>query len=241
MKVSVITTLYNYRSYIADAIKSFLKQSLQDSEMIIVDDASTDFPMDVIQPFISERVKYVRLENNKGYSHAKNVGISMSDSEILVMLDADDMLTDTSLERRYKKIMDGYDLVHGPALDLKVGDTSSMPVSSLWTKWLKSKKDANCYKYIHAQTVMIRKDVHRKIGLYDESLRFKSDREMWARVMSHNLKVGWVDEPVSIYRIHSKQMHKSKEKARINDVLQAEVLTKIARRSKDLSDVIMLP
>lgn len=240
MKISVVTTLYNYRSYIVDAIQSFLKQSFTDSEMIIVDDASTDYPIEVIKPFISNRVKYIKLESNRGYSYAKNVGIAMSQSELLVMLDADDMLTDSSLKSRYDKIMEGYDLVHGPALDFVTNSKGSMPISPLWKKWLKSKKDATCYKYIHAQTVMIRKDIHRKIGLYDETLRFKSDREMWARVMSHHYKVGWVDEPVSIYRIHEKQMHKSKAKAKINDILQAEVLSKIERRSKDLSDVIML-
>jgi len=77
IKVSVITTLYNYKNYIKDCIKSFLKQDFIDSEMIIVDDGSTDNPYDVIEPLENGRIKYIRSIKNYGYSHAKNVGINI--------------------------------------------------------------------------------------------------------------------------------------------------------------------
>lgn len=237
MDISVITTLHNYKHYIADAIKSFLNQDMTHSEMVIVDDCSTDNPLPVIQPFLGNRVKYIRLDQNMGYSHAKNVGIRASQAEILVMLDADDMLTRNSLSSRYRKLKEGFDMVHGPALDLIKGKTSPSP---LWKKWVKSDKGPSAYKYVHAQTVMIRKDAHRKVGLYDTSLRFKSDREMWARVFNHGFKIGYISDYVCLYRIHDKQMHKSKEKISINDALQKEVLRKIAYRSKVLDDVDML-
>ena len=237
MDVSVITTLYNYRNYIADAIQSFLSQDLTNSEMIIVDDCSTDNPLTVIQPFLSDRVKYIRLDTNMGYSHAKNVGIRASRAEVLVMLDADDMLTKHSLSARYRKINEGFDMVHGPALDLVNGKTSPSP---LWKKWIKSDKGPSAYKHVHAQTVMLRKEIHRRVGLYDTSLRFKSDREMWARVFNHGFKISYIKDYVCTYRIHSKQMHKSKAKSQINDALQQEVLRKIAHRSKVVNDVEML-
>ena len=234
MEVSVITTLFNYRRYIGAAIESFLAQDLSDSEMIIVDDASKDDPYSVIKPFVGNRVRYIRLDKNSGYSAAKNTGIREAKADVLVMLDADDMLTPRSLTMRYNKLSEGFDLVHGPALDLSNERTTP---SSLFAKWLKNPTN---YKYIHAQTVMLRRDLHKKVGLYDETLRFKSDREMWARIMSHGFKVGYVKDYVSIYRLHDDQMHKSKAKKVINDVLQKEVEQKILRRASDLSDVIML-
>jgi len=232
-KVSVIVTLYNYRKYIKDAIKSFLDQDFIDSEMIIVDDASTDMPQYVIAPFLSDRVRYIHLDKNKGYSHAKNVGIKESRSEILVMLDADDMLAPHSISKRYEKIMEGFDFVHGPALDLKNGKLSK---SKMWGQW----KSKNIYKYVHAQTAMLRKDIHRKIGLYDEGLRSKSDREMFARIFNHGFSISFVKIPVAIYRNHPKQMHRSKEKLLINKKLQKIVLEKIKARKKDLSGLEML-
>jgi len=231
--ISVITTLYNYRNYIQECIESYLSQEFPESEMIIVDDASTDNPYEIIKPFVGEKVRYIRLEENGGYSHAKNVGIRNAKWEILAMLDADDMLTDGSLRRRYDKISEGFDFVHGPALNLKDNKISS---SKLWKEWMASKKRPEHYRLVHAQSAMLRKDIHRKIGLYDESLRCKSDREMWARIFYYRFQVGWITEPVAIYRVHPKQMHKSKWKAKNNDKLQKQVLKKIARRRKDLSD-----
>jgi glycosyltransferase involved in cell wall biosynthesis len=233
-KVSVITTLYNYRNYIVDNIKSFLKQDFEDSELLIVDDASTDNPYKVIKKYESNRVKYIKLDNNKGYSYAKNTGIKQCNGGIIVMLDADDMFTKNGISIRYNKIMKGYDFVHGPCLNMKEGK----PVirHKMWKEWLETKN----YKYVHAQGAMLRKDVHCKIGLYDEKLRCKSDREFFARVFNYKLKIGTVDEDVAIYRRHSKQMHCSKDKVKINKKLQKYVLALIEKRKIDLSGLELL-
>ncbi|MHA1469204.1 MAG: glycosyltransferase family 2 protein [Candidatus Asgardarchaeia archaeon] len=240
-EISVITTLYNYRDYIVDCIESFLKQNFKNSEMIIVDDNSIDNPYPNIKKYISDRVKYIKLRKNCGYSHAKNVGINMASADILVMLDADDMTTENGIALRYEKIKQGFDFVHGPVLDFSVREDSiKTKESRLWQKWLNGKKDASCYKLVHAQSVMLKKDIHRKIGLYDESLRSKSDREMWARVFNHRFKIGYVDKYVSMYRRHKRQMHRSKEKLKINKQLQRKVLSLIEKRKTDLSGVEFL-
>ena len=233
-KVSVITTLYNYRNYIEDNIKSFLKQNFEDSEIVIVDDDSTDDPYKVIKKYKSDRVKYIKLLKNMGYSYAKNIGIKQCNSDIIVMLDADDMLTKNGISVRYNKLIEGYDFVHGPCLNFKEGK----PIArhKLWEEWLRYKT----YKYVHAQGVMLKKDIHKKIGLYDKNLRCKSDREFFARVFNHGFKIGTVGEDVAIYRRHNKQMHCSKEKAKINKRLQKEVLKLVEKRKTDLSGLEML-
>ena len=131
MKVSVITPLFNYRDYIQDNIKSFLNQNFNSAELIIVDDASSDNPTEVIKKFKDDRIKYIRLDKNYGYSYAKNVGIKAAKAKHIVMLDADDMLTENGIKVRYKKIIQGYDFVHGPVLDLR-GD--KLKRSKLWKR-----------------------------------------------------------------------------------------------------------
>jgi len=155
------------------------------------------------------------------------------------MLDADDMFTENGISIRYNKLQEGYDLVHGPVLDLR---GEKLHESKLWKKWLESKKDASCYRLMHAQSVMLKKDIHRKVGLYDESLRHKSDREMWARVFNRpkQFKIGWVEEYVSKYRRHPRQMTNSKEKKKINSRLQKMVLGLVEKRKTNLSGVNML-
>lgn len=233
-KISVITTLYNYKDYIIECIESFLSQDFNKAEMIIVDDASTDNPYRNIKKYISKKIKYIKLDKNMGYSYAKNIGIKSSNSEILVMIDADDMLTKNGISIRYKKIKEGYDFVHGPCLDKKEGRL--LVRNRMWNLWLKEKT----YKYVHAQGVMLKKDIHRRIGLYDETLRCKSDREFFARVFNYGFRIGIVNKDVAFYRRHKRQMHRSKEKLKTNDKLQREVLEKIKKRKKDLSDLEIL-
>jgi len=233
MKVSVITTLYNYRRYIEDCIKSFLNQDFEDSEIIIVDDCSTDNPLDVIGKYIGERVRYVKLPEKANYSIAKNVGIKNSTSEILVMLDADDMLTKNGVSTRYSKLIEGYDFVHGPCIVLNKGKQYRAPV---WKRYLQNKS----FRNVHAQTVMLRKDIHRKIGLYDEELWSSSDYEMWGRIFTHGFRIGFVEEDVSVYRMHSKQMHRSAQKLKELATITKRVKEKIEKRKSGLSDIEML-
>lgn len=235
MKVSVITTLYNYRQYLGDCIESFLRQDFRESELVVVDDASTDDPQPVIDKYKSKRIQYIRLDQNGGYSHAKNVGIRSARSDVLVMLDADDMLTKTGISSRYSRLQEGFDLVHGPAITLKE-DGRLIPDTKRLAKWVASPKDHTSYQLIHAQTVMLRKSIHSKVGLYDETLRCKSDREMWARILARpEFRVSWVNEPVAVYRSHKKQMHRSKYKLQNNERLEAEVKAKIEKRRTDLT------
>lgn len=233
MKVSVITTLYNYRMYIGECIESFLAQDFIDSEMIIVDDCSTDNPYSVVGDYECERVRYIRLPQKTNYSVAKNVGIKTARAEVLVMLDADDMLTENGISIRYNKIVDGYDFVHGPCLILKNGKKYR---GSVWERYLKSKQ----FRHVHAQTVMLRKDIHRRIGLYDEELWSSSDYEMWGRVFAHNFRIGIVTEDVAIYRMHNLQMHKSNKKIKNLMEITTSVKKKIKKRRTDLSGLEML-
>ena len=233
MKVSVITTLYNYREYIEECIQSFLNQDFTDSELIIVDDMSTDDPYEVIKKYESDRVRYIRLSEKGNYSVAKNVGIRCARADVLVMLDSDDMLTKNGISSRYTKLIEGFDFVHGPCLVLYHG---SKYRAAVWAKYLRTKQ----YRDIHAQTVMLRKDIHQKIGLYDEELWSASDYEMWGRIFNHGFKIGYVEEDVSVYRMHSKQMHSSDRKQRELSAITKLVDEKIEKRKTDLIGLEML-
>lgn len=234
IQVSVITTLYNYRDYIQDCIESFLNQKFKRSEMIIVDDASTDNPFEVIQNYKSKRIRYIRLPENKNYSNAKNVGIKASNSEVLVMLDADDMLTPDGIRLRYAKLMEGFDLVHGPCLRFEKNGFQRDP---MWRRWLETKNPL----WIHAQGVMLRKDIHRKIGLYDPWFWAQGDREMFLRIGNAGFKIGTVDENVAVYRIHNDQMCRSRRKKRDKVNLKKKMREVLKNRKKgNFSGIDML-
>jgi len=193
--------------------------------MIIVDDGSTDNPLTVIHSYLGLRVKYIKIQKNTNYSYAKNVGIKNSSSDVLVMLDADDMLTPSGISCRYKKLQEGYDLVHGPVLRMQ---GNVVKREGMWSNWLKTLE----VSHIHAQSMMLRKDIHRIIGLYDTELWASSDREMIFRIANAGFKIGTVNEDVAIYRIHPLQMHKSKKKMQASRNLKRLVREKVEKRKK---------
>lgn len=90
MKTSIIITNYNYASYLADAIESALDQTYQSGEVIVVDDGSTDHSRDVIARYDG----YVTsiFQDNRGQAAAFNTGFARARGEIVIFLDADDVL-----------------------------------------------------------------------------------------------------------------------------------------------------
>lgn len=93
---SVIIPLYNKAPYIERAIRSVLNQSLENFEIIVVDDGSTDNGVEVVEKIIDERIKLIRQKNN-GVSAARNKGAENSRYEYLAFLDADDTWESTFL------------------------------------------------------------------------------------------------------------------------------------------------
>lgn len=242
LKVSVITTLYNYADYIKESINAFLLQDFVDSEMVIVDDGSTDNWKEVVVPFARkhpDRIRLYTLGSNHGYSVAKNTGIWLAKSPVIVMLDADDMLMSNGISSRYAVMMKkNHEMVHAPALKLGKNNSISEDFYPATTR-AKAYRKQDGYRYIHAQGVMIEKSAHDKVGMYDESMKCSSDKEMWARCLGR-LRIGFSFPPCALYRIHPNQMHKSPWKTKNLNKLNKELNKKISRRRKSLEDVIML-
>ncbi len=96
--VSVVINNYNYGSYISQAIESALAQSYKNIEVIVVDDGSTDHSREVIERYIPNGVKAI-FQPNCGQAAAMNVGFAQARGELLVILDSDDYLLPSAVER----------------------------------------------------------------------------------------------------------------------------------------------
>jgi glycosyltransferase involved in cell wall biosynthesis len=99
-RVSVIITCYNYGRFLGQAIESALAQTFEHTEVIVIDDGSTDETAAVARRYPDARYLYQR---NQGESAARNAGAAEATGKFIVFLDADDELTphavETSLER----------------------------------------------------------------------------------------------------------------------------------------------
>lgn len=102
IKVSVILPIYNVGPYLDDAFKSLINQTLQDIEIIAVNDGATDNSQEYIDKYktIDSRIKCIK-QNNQGLSGARNTGMKYIQGEYVYFMDSDDILELNALEICY--------------------------------------------------------------------------------------------------------------------------------------------
>ena len=99
--VSVVTACHNAAAFVGETIESVLAQSYPAVEHIVVDDASTYDSREVVERYSAShpgRVRLVRVERNRGPSHARNRGVAEARGQFLFFLDADDLVTPDTFE-----------------------------------------------------------------------------------------------------------------------------------------------
>ena len=89
--VSILMPMHNAETYVADAVRSCLRQTHEDWELIVVDDASTDGSAEVVESISDSRVRLIRLSKNVGPGLARNVALAAARGEWVTVLDADDL------------------------------------------------------------------------------------------------------------------------------------------------------
>lgn len=94
---SVIIPLYNKEKYIERAIRSVLKQTISDYEIVVVDDGSEDNSVSIIRGINNHKIRLIE-QTNRGVSAARNKGVSEAKGDIVAFLDADDKWNDDFLE-----------------------------------------------------------------------------------------------------------------------------------------------
>lgn len=89
MKVSIIIPTYNRENYICQAIESALAQTIEDIEIIVVDDGSTDGTKSKIKKY-QDKIRYIYTENS-GCANARNIGLKEAAGQYISFLDSDDL------------------------------------------------------------------------------------------------------------------------------------------------------
>ena len=99
--VSIIMPSYNTASFIAESIRAVCAQTLQDWELIIVDDCSEDNTDEVVKPFLEDpRIKYYKNKRNSGAALSRNKALSEAKRKWIAFLDSDDLWMPEKLEKQ---------------------------------------------------------------------------------------------------------------------------------------------
>lgn len=202
--VSVIIPTYNHAHFLPEALKSVLDQSYTDFEVIIVDDGSTDNTKDVIQPFFNDsRVRYIYQENS-GLPATRNRGIKEAKGTFVALLDSDDIWLPSKLEKQVS-LFDADSEVVLIYCDAEFIDVNGDTIPDPGYKPIPGStyKDLLYMNWVigSGSSVLIRKSVFEKAGLFDETLTGLDDIDMWIRIL-RNRKSDYVDEVLVKIRRH---------------------------------------
>lgn len=103
-KISVIIPTYNRAKLLIKSLSSVLNQTYNNIELIIVDDGSTDDTKKIIDKINDNRIKYIKLRNNKGPGYARNLGIKYSKGNYIAFQDSDDIFHKDKLEKQINNL-----------------------------------------------------------------------------------------------------------------------------------------
>ena len=98
--VTVLMPVYNGKNYLNEAIESVLCQTLTNFEFLIVDDASTDNSIDLINSYNDSRIKLLKNKNNIGQTASLNKGLEMAQGKYIARFDQDDVCLPKRLEEQ---------------------------------------------------------------------------------------------------------------------------------------------
>ena len=110
-KVSVIIAAYNIQEYIGRCIESCINQTLEDIEIIVVNDGSTDKTLDIINKYDDSRIKVIN-KKNEGLIEARKSGFNVANGEYILFVDGDDWIKLETLSILYNATKEkNYDMI----------------------------------------------------------------------------------------------------------------------------------
>jgi cellulose synthase/poly-beta-1,6-N-acetylglucosamine synthase-like glycosyltransferase len=218
-KVSIVLPNYNYARYLDERIQSLLNQTYSDFELIILDDASTDNSIEVIEKYTGDtRVTTKFYSENSGLPYKRwNDGADLSQGEYLLIAGADDSCHPMLLEKLVEKL-DAHPSVGLAFSQSLETDINGNYVCSLieWTNHLDQErwkadfveKGKNELQYLlfqctipTASSVLMRREVFIKAGKFDVNLRLAADYLLWIKMLTIS-DIAFIAEPLNYFRRH---------------------------------------
>ena len=203
-KVSVIMPFYNCEKYLDKAISSILNQTFQDFEFIIINDASTDRSDEIVKKYLTDkRIVYIKNCERKGIVYNLNKGIEIAKADIIARMDGDDISEPQRLEVQYQFLQRNPNIaLVGCFVKLinEKGEICGRKIKPITHEEIK--KDILIYSPFVHPTIMIRKDVFKKVGFYREQYYvWAQDIDLWYRIIFSGYEVANIPQYLYQYRI----------------------------------------
>lgn len=217
LRVDVVVPCYNYAHLLQECVESVLSQEGVDVRVLILDDASPD-DTQVVGMDLSHRDKrviYRRHEVNRGHIATYNEGIDWAESDLFLLLSADDYLLPGALSRSAQLMLKqpSVGFVFGNAI-ISRPDGTTQSFDPIATNGIKDVMVYSGSEFIRLSgatnivptpTAVVRTELQKHVGGYLKELPHAGDMEMWLRLASH-ADVGFINEDQAVYRRHDANM-----------------------------------
>lgn len=248
-KISIVIPVYNAQEFLKECIDSALNQKYSNTEIIAVDDGSTDNSPEILKRY-SDKIMTITKKNG-GTASALNLGIKNMSGEWFKWLSADDVLYPNALEEMILEsskvenkestiFYSNYDIINSD------GDTVEKFIEPNYNQLETFQQGVILLDHYfgNGTTSLIHRSAIQRYGAFNETIGYKEDYEFWLRYcVLHKCRLHLIPKTLAKYRVHQKQL--TKEKATISlaqtnkirkfilDKIPPEELTKYEKAIKE--------
>lgn len=255
MKVSIVIPVYNAERYLDECIQSALGQTYENTEVIAVDDGSTDSSSEILDGY-ADRIRVFHKENG-GTSSALNYGYRKMDGSWFKWLSADDALKPHAVEALTGEARSlgwpddvifyaRYDFVneHGK----RAGRLRNIePSNNHKTNFVRNAILLHHF-YGNGITSMFNRAIFERCGQFDETIGFNEDYEFWLRCcLLHGCRLHLVPRNIARYRVHGAQLTSTRhdetnaKNGRIRDMVLSKLPAGERERYLEAASRVRLP
>ena len=201
MKFSIITVSYNSKDTIADTVQSVGSQSHSDTEYLIIDGASKDGTLKILES-LKNKIDILVSEKDNGIYHAMNKGIEKAGGDVIGILNSDDIYTDEFILQDVAKIFENpeTEAVYADLVYVEREDTNKVK-----RKWISGEYTQGDFRkgwMPPHPTFFVRKSVYEKYGAFNLDFESAADYELMLRfIHKHHIKIAYLPRVIIKMRV----------------------------------------
>ena len=219
VKITAIVPIYNSEKYLDKCLNSLLKQTLEEKEVILINDGSTDNSQKIIDKYVNNYPLIFKCfsQNNSGQAVARNLGLKHASGEFISFVDSDDYLELDAYEKAYNfSLLNKLDIVCFNLFEEKNGIKKA-------SSYYRFKNYPADIKYVLNETSPVNKII-RKSLIEKNNISFLEnyiyeDLELIPKLVLYTNKIGFLDDYLYTYVIHENStMRQEKYNKKLNSI-----------------------
>ncbi len=228
IKISVVMPSYQSALFIYNTLQSIIEQTVVPSQVLIIDDGSTDNTCSIIEEFSQTHPEFnIELikSSHKGPGAARNIGVRRATSEWIAFLDSDDLWFPNKLETCHKAITENQHknfFCHNETMIAEDGSTALLDYSRSYSPEKSLPEQLFKINLFSTSAVVCRRDNILDVGGFDETLSSAQDYELWLR-MSPSLSPFFIKEVLGAYTVRKGNISTTRHFKRLKNIWRVMV------------------